>query len=448
MLDLADKKTIEIVHKDLTGVRSAGGNVSKQPIDPKALMRVEKGLKDLPKKLRNELSKTLTPQIAKIINESTRRQAGGRGPTGGGMSSADMKDLAKIIGAELATRLAKVLIAQQAGKGGGARPTGDPDIDKLGKLLGVKLDKMSSDMTRIANSFIKERTGGQGLSPEGAREISKAISGLAVRAVPSSVGQAAVETKELGRNVGSLTRHILTLINEIKEMRKSGGGISGGEVIKVAKNLQEIYKAWSNLGKQIGETSKAYKNVSEEVKGMKDSFSNLGKDIKDLRKQLGAKIRETKAGFQEEPFKIVKKAIENIKVVIPEDKRYAPLMQMLDKLITNLERTDAGIAKEIKELIVEFRSFAKESKKAGVKIEGERSVLSLFKKIEKLAMVIDVQLNKKNLKAQLEKIDLPPLKVSVEADTKEFEKKKKEIESKPIVVTTVIDTKELEKKKK
>ena len=124
------KNTVEIVHKDLTGVKSAGGGALKPPIDPKVLTRVEKGLKNLPRELRKELSNALTPQITKAISESTRRQAGVRGAAGGGgMSSSDRKDLAKVIAAELATRLSKLLIAQQAGRGGGVRPTGDPSID-------------------------------------------------------------------------------------------------------------------------------------------------------------------------------------------------------------------------------------------------------------------------------------------------------------------------------
>jgi prefoldin subunit 5 len=402
---LASTFDINLNINDKTKGQSSGSSKSSPTIDIKALDKLETSIKNLPKDIQKVLFSGVQSKATRTISDFGKTESRG-------LSKADWKEISKIMGAELATRLFKGT-GTIAPKSGGVKATGDAEIDRLLKKMSDNSDKATSELVKKLDSLVKSKTG-VGLSQEGFTKLTNELSKIVKGMTPASTGEAIKNTRELSKDVSTLTRSILSLSKEISSMVKSEGGVSVGELLKVLQNMQSMFKNLSSVKKSGTAAVSSYKDVGGELKSI---FDELNKNIKNLTNQLGAKVRETKTGLKEEPFKLLQSAISDIKTTMPQGEQYKPLLQKLDKILTGFEKSES-IAKEIKEAASEFKTFSKESKKSGVKIEGEGSILNLLKQLEKLGKFIDLKLNTKDIDREIKQIESKEIVVDVSVSPK------------------------------
>jgi TP901 family phage tail tape measure protein len=385
------KHTINFEHQIKGQFGDAGGPTPRNVSEPKALAAVEKGIQALPKEFRKVLVDILKPEIKKMVREiegvvSKPSSTG----SGGTISKAVWRDIAKILSDEMAKKVADAISKGSAG--GGVRPTGDKSTDKIAKEIGVKLDKLSGDMVRTMDATLRKRTG-EGLSPGTAREVSRIIGETIKRSVPSSAGSAIKETKELSKNLETTSKRMLELISAIKGMKSSGGGIDLSELARALKSLEGLFRDFNSFRKQLGETTKAYKDASGEIKSLKSSFDELSRDMLKLRDQYRERIKTTTTGLKDEPAKLMKETAESFKRIIPKTDQFKPLENKIDKLIDSLDSVD-----KLSEKIGEFRKGMegafRQAKGAGVDIKPLNDAVD---SIERLARAAETKLSTKGI---------------------------------------------------
>ena len=231
---------ININVNDKTKGQSSGSSKSSPTIDFKALDKLETSIKNLPKDIQNVLFSGVQSKATRTVSDFGKTESKG-------LSKADWKEISKIIGAELATRLFKG-VDTIAPKGGGAKATGDLDIDRLLKKMSDNSAKEISELVKKLDSIVKSKTG-VGLSQEGSTKLTNELLKIVKGMTPASTGEALKNTKELSKDVSILTRSIISLSKEISSMIKSEGGVSAGELVKVVQNMQSLLKNLSSVKK-------------------------------------------------------------------------------------------------------------------------------------------------------------------------------------------------------
>jgi len=438
VLILADHN-IDINIKDTTSAKSAarpsaGGKVTTQ-LEPASIQKLEKAYEKVVLKAFNfdKISDSIAKEISKIMSPA-------KGQKSEGLSKGDLDRVVRDATSTLTKQLQQFVMGSLSKIASSASPGGLSDKKIVDVISG--LDKHIQEAVKDLGRQIEKKTG-RAVGPENAAAISKGVTDIIQKAIPTKELDAAA--RELSNAVGSIkgiVKEIGSIATSIGKMRSSGGGVDITEIKPMLQSLKRLFSEADNLGTAIKQGRDSAKGL---VKAEKDAYIELSKaltDVKRAAREKVTRVKEQATGDPQQFAKTVSKELQKLVASVPSLKG-----TQLDKSISGLgtkvenlsDVADAikDLGKEIKNQI-QIGKINSENTKSLVdamgnlnanlqdlpKTFGNKSTDKVFSGLEKftskteeLLQTVKVVLDETDIKKQIESA-AKGAKIEVEADVK------------------------------
>ncbi|RLI64839.1 MAG: hypothetical protein DRO67_03530, partial [Candidatus Asgardarchaeum californiense] len=213
--------------------------------------------KSIAKDIDDSLRKNLGSFVRKVIQSST-------GPGKSGLTKDDIKKIVVEVSREQGNNIVRSVIKKLPS---------DTQKPVDAGMLSDAIDKSLSTQSKQLSQAIASKLSKVGLEVD-TKDLQSGILGMMRNVVPKSLESTISNLNTSVRQLVQVIRSMSEMVNRMKNMRKSGGGLDLAEIPQIVSMAKQLRVELKDLKDSAAETKKAFSDIAKESSEIKKGVIN------------------------------------------------------------------------------------------------------------------------------------------------------------------------------